>query len=661
MNSGKSNSLALVLVAIFVIAAGYFVMSGGSEPIADLPAIEDVPDDTPVISAADQLSSLGYAAPDSINIERTSTNVNNNAIDDLFADVIGGTVSGKVVDENGKSIVGATVSLNQRYNAGDLMRGYKAGSRFQTTSDRNGEFIFAGLAVGINMNMWVHHSDFAPKQGAPFAALENETQALPPTILRAGYVVSGKATDRGGNPLQATVELKMQPSDAFRQGSAEEILAQDIASGRNVTVIADGNGDFHIDKLAEGIWILRASYDGFATAEIRPIMLLNSKNADGQKVVLPDEFTISGVVLDEQQIPIANARIGVARTSPRPTLTGSATTNQQGEFKVRGLQDGSYGLSVQAPGYTNGRSGRVNAGADNVQIVMQVMGSVSGRVSGSRSGDSISSFQLEILRTRRGNQQYGLTGQRYKFDETDGTFELPDLAPGSYILLGRADGYAPTYSSSFSIGRTKVEGIDILLEPGGVIKGTIVDGEGRPVSSAVISVHGQDFTLDSNDTLFGSALGDPNNMPQLKTRSNSKGEFTLDNILAGSLTLQVEHSEYLDELVTSMSSSGTTTNVGRIIIYQGGSVHGVATNNNGDRLAGGTVTMTTPSEAFFHRTITLDAKGRYRVSGLAAGTYSVVVAAAANENTFAFPSEADTQSIYVNVGQDLELNLQTSE
>ena len=660
MNSGKSNSLALVLVAIFVIAAGYFVMSGGSEPVNNLPAIEDTPDDTPVISAAEQLSSFGDAAPDSINIARTSTNANNNDIDDIFADKIGGTISGKVVDENGKSIVGATVSLNQRYNAGELMRGYQAGARFQATSDRNGEFIFAGLAVGINMNMWVHHDDFAPKQGAPFAALEDESQTLPPTILSAGYSVSGKATDRGGNPLQATVELMMQPSDAFRRGSTEEILAQDIASGRHVTVMADGNGEFYIDKLAEGFWILRASYDGFATAEIRPIMLLNGKNADRQKVVLPDEFTISGIVLDEQQMPIADAKIGVARTSPRPTLTGSATTNQQGEFTVRGLQEGSYGLSAQAPGYTNGRAGRVNAGAANVEVVMQVMGSVSGRVSAS-TGQSISTFQLEILRTRRGNQQYGLTGQRYQFDQTDGTFELPDLAPGSYILLGRADGYAPTYSSSFSVGRTRVEGIDILLEAGGVIKGTIVDGAGHPVSSAVISVHGEDFTLDSNDTLFGSAIGDPNNMPQVKTRSNSKGEFTLDNVVPGALTLQVKHSEHLDELITSMSSSGTTTNLGRIIIYQGGSVHGVASDKNGNRLSGGTVTVTTPNGSFFHRTITLDAKGRYRISGLAAGTYSIIVAAAENENVFMFPSEADKKSIYVNVGQDLELNLQTSE
>ncbi len=660
MNSRKSNNLALVLVTIFVIAAGYFVMSGSSNPDTVSPNIDDVQlDKEPVILAAGPIAS-SESQPERVNIDRSPTDIGNFEIDNLFADAIGGAVSGKIVNEKGTAVPGAFITIHQRYNPGELMRGYSSGSRFKTTSDRNGEFIFAGLAAGINMNLWVHHPDYAPMQGAPFAALVNESQALPPTVLRAGYRLSGVVVDLAGNPLQAAVELKMQPSDAFRQGTTKEKQAEDLSSGRMVRVTADENGNFSANKLAEGIWILRASYEGFATAEVRPIMLLNGKNADGQKVVLPDEFTIEGIVLDEQQMPIADALVSVARTSPRPTLTGSATTNQQGEFKVRGLQDGSYGLSVQAVGYTNGRSGRVNAGATDVKVVMQVKGAVSGRVSSS-DGRAITDFQIEILRTRRGNQQYGLTGQRYRFNDTDGTYNLPDLNPGSYILLGRANGYAPTYSSAFSVGRNKVEGVDIILEAGGVIKGIVVDGAGKIVSGAVISVHGEDFTLDSNDTLFGSAIGDPNNMPQVKTRTNSKGEFTLTNVFTGALTLQIEHAEHLDEIVSTMAASGTTTDLGRIIIYAGGSVHGVATDKTGSPLAGGTVTITTRSESFFHRTVTLDAKGRYRVAGLAAGTYSVIAAAAANESVFLFPSEADKKSIYVNVGQDLELNLQSSE
>ncbi len=510
------------------------------------------------------------------------------------------------------------------------------------------------------MNMWVKHQDFAPKQAAPFAALENETQTLPPVVLRRGYQLVGTVTDRGGNPLEAVVEMRMQPSDAFRQGSKEEIRDEDVKAGRIVKVTADANGKFAFDKLAEGIWILRASYDGFASAEIRPVMLLQGKDVGEQKVVLPDELTISGIVVDVNEMPVADAVVSVARTSPRPTFTGSAKTNGQGEFNVRGLQEGSYGLSVQASGYTNGRSGRVDAGSTGLRIVMQQKASVNGRVQG-MSGEAIKDFKIEILRTRRGNQQYGLTGQHFAFNDTDGTFVIEDLNPGAYILLGRADGYAPTYSSGFTVGRTQVDGIDILLKPGGIISGSVVDGEGNPVAGMVISVHGEDYSLDSRDTLFGSAMSDPNNMPQLKTRTNSKGEFILKNVFEGDLNLVLDHSDFLTELVAARSIAGTTNNIGKLIVYRGGTVQGVAHDKDGTPLAGGTVTMTTRSQSFFHKTVTIDAKGRYRISGLAAGSYDIIAAAAANDAVFLFPSEADKQSVYVNTGEVLELDLQTSE
>ncbi|MBC8370195.1 MAG: carboxypeptidase regulatory-like domain-containing protein [Planctomycetes bacterium] len=659
MNSGKSNSLALVIVAIFAIAAGAFVLLGGSAPAPQ--PIDDIAvqiDEQPVINAAGPLKAAD-PAPERVSIERT-TDVSNSNIDDMFADQIGAAVSGKVVDSDGKAVAGAEITLNQRYNPGELMRGYTNGPRFTTSSDRNGEFVFARLAAGVNMNMWVHHPDFAPKQGAPFAALIGETQTLPTIVLSAGYSLTGIVTDTGKNPLEANVTMSMQPSDAFRKGSAEENLAEDQAAGRVVTVTADANGNFEFEKLAEGIWILRASYEGFANVEVRPIMLLQNKKVDEQKVVLPSEFIISGSVVDEQQNPIANALVSVARTSPRPTLTGSTKSDELGNFAVRGLQEGSYGLSVQAEGYSNGRSGRVDAGSSDVQVVMQNKGSVSGQVS-DLNGRSISDFQIEILRTRRGNQQYALTGQRYVFTETNGTFDLPDLNPGNYILLGRSDGYSPTYSANFTVGRNSVAGIDIILEAGGTLKGIIVSSTGETISGAVISVHGQDYSLDSRDTLFGSALSDPNNMPSLKTRSNANGEFTLSNVPKGSVSLLVSHDAYLDELIGANSVSGSVSDLGSVTVYIGGSVHGVATNKDGEPMAGGTVTLTTRSESFFQKTVTLDAKGRYKISGLAAGTYSVIASAAANDAVFLFPSEADKKSVYVNVGQDLELNLQSSE
>ncbi|MFT7517117.1 MAG: protocatechuate 3,4-dioxygenase beta subunit [Myxococcota bacterium] len=660
MNSGKTNSLALVSVAIFAIAAAVFMLMGNSEPAAPQPIEATVPEAgaKPEVSAAEQLNGADVE-PERINIERT-TDLSGNVVDDMFADQAGSAVSGKIIDADGKAVPGAAITLNQRYNPGELMRGYTASERFKTTSDRNGEFVFVGLAAGINMNIWVYHPDFAPKQAAPFASLINETQTLAPIVLSSGYEITGIVRDRGGNPLEAFVELRMQPTDAFRKGTAEEMRAEDVLAGRIVAVLANAEGKFGVNKLAEGIWVLRASYEGFATVEIQPLMLLNNKAPDEQKVVLSDEFTIAGTVLDEQQMPIANAKVNVARTSPRPTLTGSAITDEDGRFTVYGLQEGDYGLSVQADGYTNGRSGRVSAGTTDIEVVMQVKGSVSGRVS-DLNGQALTDFQIEVLRTRRGNQQYGLTGQRYRFSDADGTFNLPNLSPGSYILLGRADNHSPTYSASFHVGRTKVSGIDIILKAGGIIEGIIVDGVGKTIGGAMITVHGQDFSLESTNTLFGSALGDPNNMPMIKTRSNAQGEFILNNVPDGRLSLEISHDEHLSGLVSTVSVGGSTNDLGNITIYAGGSIQGIAKDKDGKPLAGGTVTISTRGGSFFHRAVTLDTKGRYRISGLDAGSYTILAAAATNDALFLFPSEADKKTVYINVGQDLELNLQTSE
>ncbi|MDP6963174.1 MAG: hypothetical protein QGF46_03315, partial [Planctomycetota bacterium] len=98
MNSGKSNSLALVLVALFVISAGVFVVLGDSStqtPNEAEPEPEVI--ETPVIEAAGQL--INTQEPTRVDIER-NTDISNSEIDNLFADAIGGAVSGKVVNEN---------------------------------------------------------------------------------------------------------------------------------------------------------------------------------------------------------------------------------------------------------------------------------------------------------------------------------------------------------------------------------------------------------------------------------------------------------------------------------------------------------------------------------------------------------------------------------
>jgi len=657
--SGNSHLLGLVAVVLILLGALSFVFLGGTKE-------EPTPQD-PNAGQQTEEPTAGTLEGPVAQVERgpvvdggpsRAEMTTPESLDD-FGDRLGGMVSGLVIDANGKPIVEATVAVSQRFAAGITMRGYQDDARFTAITDQSGRYRFRELAAGIDMNMWVYHEGFAPVQAPPFQALASEAQDLPPIVLKGGYQVTGSVKDTGGNPLEATVVMSMQQRDAFRQGSPEEVAADDRQLGREVEVTADPEGNFAFSNLAEGIWILRADYEGFAMAEVRPVMLMQSKEVEPQFLVLEDEHIISGVVLDDQRRPVPDALVSVARTQPRPVLSSFTRTRENGTFDVRSLQAGTYGLAVQAEGYTNGRAGRVEADTSGLEIVLQPKASVSGRVTG--AGGPLADFSLEVYRTRRGNATYGMTGSTYEFTATDGSYVLENLEPGSYILLARAKGMAPTWSAAFMLQREDVPGIDIPMQRGGSISGRVVDASGQPLANASVSLHGNDYDPEQIDSLFGSALNDPNNVPKLETRTGADGRFTLENAYLGSVQLFVQQQTHMPTLIPLDIREGQVTETGDIELYRGGTLFGLVNDPNGKPLAGGTVNLSRQDgSSFFNRTMTVDAKGRYRFDGLRAGSYEIVAFPPANESVFLFPPEGDKESVYLSEGEEKEVDLQSS-
>lgn len=659
--SGNTQLLGLAVVALFLLAAGAFLFfSGDSQdelPIGGDPVIEA--QDPDPIEAAGPIAPITDRNPAEDGVA-SRTEIEKTPDFTADGDTIGATVSGKVVDENGKPVAEAIVSVAQRYSAGGLLSDFEKAEKFDVETDSQGRFRFRRLPANKDMNLWVYHGDFAPTQGPAFASLADESQELPPIVLRMGYSMSGWVKDTGGNPLAAKVELRRQQS-GFVAGTPEQRRDEDLALGRLLEVEADDEGRFEIHNIAEGIWILRASYEGFATAEVRPLLFLENKNLEDQKVVLEDEHHIAGRAVDENDQPVANALVNVSRIQPRPILTANTRTLEDGTFDVRGLAAGVYGLSVQAEGYTNGHAGRVEADTTTLVVVMQVKAGVTGRVT-DPDGNPVTQFQLEILRTRAGNKQYGITGKFYEITSPDGTYRLDAVDPGTYILLARAPGMSATYSPSFRVDREQVDGIDIPLRAGGVVVGQVRDGTtDEPLVGATISLHGDEYNPDEVDSLFGAALGDPNNIPALTATTDKDGRFRLDNAFPGTVQILIDHPRYLSELVATTVIDNSEQDLGVVRVYKGGSIFGIAKNKEGEPMTGGTVNLSRQEgSAFFHRSATVDARGRFRFDGLKAGGYEVVAYPSADNNTFLFPPEGDKKSVYVGDGADVEVELNSS-
>lgn len=658
--SGNSQLLGLAVVALFLLGGIAFLFFMG-EP----QSVEPSEDPIVGVEKPDMPEPAGPVAPVT-HRETADTGVGTRteieSAPELTTDgdVVGAAVSGVVVDENGKPVAEAIVSVAQRYTAGALIADFEKAEKFEAETDSKGRYRFRRLPANHEMNIWVYHGDFAPTQGPAFASLDSEAQELPPIVLRSGYSLSGRVTDIGGNPLPAKVEIRRQQS-GFLAGTPEQRREEDLALGRLVEVQADDEGNFHAQNIAEGIWILRASHEGYATAEIRPILFLENKSVEDQKVMLEDEHHIAGRAVDENDQPVANALVNVSRVQPRPILTGSARTLEDGTFDVRGLSRGVYGLSIQAEGYTNGHAGRVEADTTTLVVVMQVKAGVTGRVT-DPNGAPVTNFKLEILRTRAGNKQYGITGKFYEIQSADGTYHLESIDPGTYILLARAPGLAATYSPSFRVDREQVDGIDIPMQSGGALVGKVLDGTtDKPLAGVKVSLHGDEYNPEEVDSLFGAALGDPNNIPALTATTDENGLFRLDHAYPGTVQVLVSHPQYLSELIATTVMDKGDQDLGAIRVYRGGSIFGVANDKNGKAMTGGTVNLSKQEgSAFFHRTATVDARGRFRFEGLKAGSYEVVAYPPANDSVFLFPPEGDKKSVYVGDGADVEVELNSS-
>lgn len=660
LSPGRARAVALVAVAALVVALAYLFL--GPDPAPDrsssardsaATAGEERPD-------AGTLQSLGYSGGELDRDAAAAEPLRDDALDLQFAE--GGTgaaIYGRVIDPEGRPVPGATVWLAPRFRLGDpLQSDHRVGQGPRTTTDAGGRFRFDDLRAGQELNLWAWHPDWAPTAGTPVVVLADEPQELPPIVLDAGHRVFGRVEDEAGNPLPATVELLMQETSTFRRGTPEELRQEDLAQGRLLVTETDDAGRFSFDHVAEGIWSLRAQSEGFAAAEVQPILAFGNQEPEEQVLVLGTEHRITGTVRDAAGRPVANALVTVSRTKPRPIFTARTRTAEDGTFTLRGLPDGLYGLAASAEGHTNARLGRVKADGPPVDVVLQDKGGVSGRVTDA-AGRPVPAFEVEVLRTRPNNPTYGITGLNYSFRSAQGEYSIPELDPGTYVLRITAPGHAPGYTPSFQVQREMVLGIDAQLGRGGTLRGRVVDGAtGAPVAGATVTVHGPNFRPDEMDALFGGSFGDPDNVPPQRAVSGADGRFEIANAWPGDLQLLIEHPRYLRESVRTTVAEGGEQDLGDLRVFPGGSIVGVVRDQDGEPVSGGTVNLTRrEGDGWFHRSTLLDAQGRFRFDALPEGSYEIIAYPPYNQNVLMFPDSSSAREVFVPTGEQVRVEL----
>ncbi len=191
--------------------------------------------------------------------------------------------------------------------------------------------------------------------------------------------------------------------------------------------------------------------------------------------------TIGGIVKDEAGQPIEGAAVGVYAPPTEYEGTshvfslGELKTDAQGRWRldVAPRHLGGVSLSVEHPHYRR-NSGIVSRNLDSAIVLTKGL-TVTGRVVDA-AGRPVRGARAIIGDSLVPNRPSGTTNERGEF-----TLENCDLGPT--IVTVQAEGFAPRIQEVRVEDRTLPVEIR-LTEPGSVLRGKVVDIEGKPVAGA---------------------------------------------------------------------------------------------------------------------------------------------------------------------------------
>ncbi|MEM7307854.1 MAG: carboxypeptidase-like regulatory domain-containing protein [Planctomycetota bacterium] len=329
---------------------------------------------------------------------------------------------------------------------------------------------------------------------------------------------------------------------------------------------------------------------------------------DGEPVdvVLAAGWTLRGEAVDELARPVAGVRVAWrARTRMperiRTWLDGRpAVTGDDGRFALQGVLPGSVELFATAPGLAPERSSVV-PGEETRRIRFEFLrGHRLAGVARDAGGAPVAGAAIEV-------SPVDPPGEALRVEtDGDGCFEVLGLAPGEVLVAAHADGFAPNGAAV----RVPVSApLELSLSAGAALAGSVLMEEPGGYSVSL---------LDTNERLAHWASFD-------------EPRFRMEDLVPGVYQVRVDRDGRPSEDVQAVTLvAGETTTLPPAAGAPGAQLLGTVVERYTGRPARGRVHLYLqspdgrgPSEQV--ASDELDDEGGFRVRGLAAGRYSLLV------------------------------------
>ena len=368
---------------------------------------------------------------------------------------------------------------------------------------------------------------------------------------------------------------------------------------RTLQTGADGFASF--DDLPLGWYDIRVSLDGYGDANQR----VNLEAGDPLRVdvELESEVTTGSILVTVVDAETGNPLENVSVFIGDDLLSGLTATD--GTLYKAELSPGFYMVSVVLDGYLPSNFEDVEVFSNEeaeVNFTLEVevtTGSIRGTIFDG-SGKPLSRAMV-VLKQAEGSQQQRLTSD-------EGLFEFTDLDSGEVEIQATLSGYI-TQSKSLEIGVGDDFTVDFILqkeELQGTVMGTVMDGDtGEPVENALISIGDGKFSATTSRL----------------------GEYIIQDIPAGSLTLKVSKVGYRETTQTIELTSESTLRI-NVKLFQKGdvSINGRVIDSVGFKPVNG-ATIQIFNAGGFHEIRETSTDGQFSFLSLTPGKYVVEIEA----------------------------------
>ncbi|MBY0512804.1 MAG: carboxypeptidase regulatory-like domain-containing protein [Gemmataceae bacterium] len=373
-------------------------------------------------------------------------------------------------------------------------------------------------------------------------------------------------------------------------------MLTDPETGNSADAVSLGDGTFLMTRIPPGAYLV--SFDGYVSAT--PLQInVASASVSGLNFTVTPAASISGaVVARETGAPYVGVAVSAIDETGNTFFT---ETDDNGAYAFGSLPAGVY--TVQAGGGSATRS-RATVGAlavgerrNGANLALNPAARIAGTVNG--SGGPLSGAVVSALGAD-GRGSATATG-------ADGTFTLDGLNAGTYTLVASRDGLVAQELAGISVGGgATASGVNLLLNVvAGRIQGDITQLAGGPPAAFVVLK-----LTDGTRTFVAQA--------------DVQGHYTAADLPAGTYTVTIDDARFMSTSATAAVVAGAAT-ARNVQVAPRGTVSGRVVSTVGGGGVGGVRVFAADGAGEAVADALADANGFYELSGLDAGTYSIVL------------------------------------